>query len=205
MKLPEKTNPAYVASTDPTRYILNGVYINGDLAVATSGRTLVAAIGERDETDSKTHNPIVPTRIAKQAWPKTMSKKAALYQRLRINDDDRTCSAINRDGDEITAETIKGNYPRVKNVFPDVEGYTQSVGLNARLLMQIAEALGSDELILHFSAERHDQGLFTAPIYVTKTDSTPSVGILMPLRGGNRQPLKDNKAINYVKQMEDQP
>ncbi len=202
MKLAPKINPMHCASKDGTRYILNGVKIAGNMAVATDGRTLFAACGTRDDDDAD-RDTIIPTRAAKAAWPQTKRKRGCMLPILTINpkaeNEPGTVSILDVEFDKTTIKEIDGNYPRFEAVMPDVSKHTFRVGLNVKLLLQIAKCYGEDTVCLHINPDAMNGGAVSDPIIVTNEKSPEAVAIIMPMRHhGDEITLAKNPAVQEM-------
>lgn len=208
MKLPEKMNPMHCASKDNTRYILNGVKILGNLAVATDGRTLCVVKGTR-ETDDDERDALIPTRVAKAAWPQRKRARGAILPMLMINPQgpeiagmkgELTTTVLDKEMDKHTARDIDGNYPRFEAVLPDTSKHTLKVGINIKLLTNLAKAMGSDGVVLHFNAEKFQSGSYDEGMLVTATEGerTEAFGVIMPIRPSNLSDLSANHALKAV-------
>jgi DNA polymerase III sliding clamp (beta) subunit (PCNA family) len=201
VKLPNKINPMHCASKDSTRYVLNGVRIQGNLAVAVDGRTLFAAVGSRDEEDDA-RDALIPARAAKAAWPQSKGKRGCLLPMLTINPREEganvpgTVTVTDREFDRTTIKEIDGNFPRFEAALPDVSKHTLRVGLNVKLLLNIAKCYGHDEMFLHFNREEERGGCLSEAIIVTNSKSPDAVAILMPLRNPND--LTGNRALDAM-------
>lgn len=198
MKLPNKTNPVHCASKDGTRYILNSVSIQGDVAVATDGRSLFAVKGCREDDDDQ-RDAIIPKRLASAAWPQGKGKRGFILPMLTINpvtEGFATCTVTNTDMDRTTARDIEGNFPNVEKVIPDASQYKQRVGLNVKLLLQIAKCFGEDEIAIHFDSDGWRDGQGDKPMLIT-SKGRDAFGILMPLRT-NGDGLDKNEALNAI-------
>lgn len=200
MKLPNKMNPVHCASKDDTRYVLNSVSIQGDLAIATDGRSLFAVKGSREDEDDA-RDAIVPKRVALAAWPQGKGKRGTLFPTLNINPAEesklKTCTVINRDMDKTSVQDIDGTFPNIEKVIPDASKYTQRVGLNVKLLLNIAKCFGDDEIAIHFNAEGYAYGANSEPMIITAKDAS-AFGILMPLRAVGK-PMSENLALGAIR------
>lgn len=185
MKLSPKINPMHCASKDGTRYILNGVKITGNLVVSTDGRTLFAAICHRDEDDAD-RDALIPTRAAKAAWPQTKRKgKGSVLPLLTINPIDNglaTVTVMDRAFDKTTIKEIEGNFPAFHKVVPDGFAHTFKVGINIKLLLQIANCFGENEVCLHINPSAMNGGTASDPILVTSPKTPDAIAVLMPMR-----------------------
>lgn len=200
MKIPHKMNPVHCASKDGTRYILNSVSLQGDLAVATDGRTLFAVKGSRDDDDDP-RDATIPKRAARAAWPQSKGKRGAVLPMLTIKPVTEgafaTCEVMNRDFDKTTMKEIDGKFPNVEKVIPDTSKYTHRVGLSVELLQNIAKCFGEDQVMIHFNAEGWHGDTNGEPMMIT-SKSWEAFGILMPCRVTG-DGLNSNNALSEIR------
>lgn len=194
MKLPNGVNPAHAASNDQTRYVLNGVKFQGNLAVATNGRILVAAIATREDDDDA-RDAIVPTRAMIAGFKAAKGKRSrAVLPRLVINSISetepsglKTVTITDKQFDRTTVQDIDGKFPSFEQIFEDPAKHTLKLAFNAKLLADIAKALGTDAVELHLDPDGFKKdGLpaYGPQIYVTSNDDPDkeSIAVLMPMR-----------------------
>lgn len=203
-------NPVHCASKDGTRYVLNSVKIQGDLAIATDGRTLCVVKGERQDDDHE-RDALIPKRVAKAAWPQAKKKRGTVLPILMINPPEPdlgmvegalTTTVLDREFDKHTAKDIDGNFPKFEACVPDPKPYTMSIGINVNLLTQIAKSMGSNGVVLHFDPEEFKPE-YRGTVLVTATDGdkTKAFGVLMPMRGDDLTNLNKNHALDAVMQL----
>jgi DNA polymerase III sliding clamp (beta) subunit (PCNA family) len=188
----------HCASKDETRYVLNGVRIQGNLAVATDGRTLFAAVGYREDDDDA-RDALIPTRAAKAAWPQSKGKRGTLLPMLTINPKEdgkeATVTVTDREFDRATIKEIDGNYPQFGAVMTEASKHTLRVGINVKLLLNIAKCHGEDEMFLHLNPEEREGDQLKGAIIVT-SKNTEAMAILMPLR--ESYDLQGNQAVKEM-------
>ena len=198
MKLPDKINPVHCASKDGSRHVLNSVSLQGNLAVATDGRCLFAALGERGPDDDA-RDALLPKRAAKAAWPQAKKSRGVLLPMLTIlpavAPAAATCSLMTREMDTIQIRDIDGKFPAIDRVIPAAAGYTQRVGLNIAFLANIAKSFGETEVFIHFDAAAWLDGQQGQPMLVT-SKTQEAFAVLMPARCS--YDLRDNKALAAV-------
>lgn len=196
MKLPDKINPMHCASTDATRYILNGVALVGNLAIATNGRALFACVGTRESNDDS-RPAILPKRAAKAAFPQT-KRKALCFPLVQVLPREEGQYGATRitvtQGEETTYREIDGNFPNIEKVIPPHEGYSLTVGLNIKLLLDIAKCYGDDQLLIHLDPNEFKHGRYTAGMLITSPKTRDALAVLMPLRGDD-EPLPANGVL----------
>jgi len=133
---------AYAQSTDETRYILNGVYLNfrdGKFSlVATDGRRLALIAKEMDVPAESAGAIILPA--------KTVSELAHLLdkgEKVKINFNERRCAfqiATNKDTNGLVdsiylySKVVEGNYPNYQQVIP--KETHQRIKLERELFLQ---------------------------------------------------------------------
>jgi DNA polymerase-3 subunit beta len=133
---------AYAQSTDETRYILNGVYLNfldGKFSlVATDGRRLALIAKEMEVPAASAGAIILPA--------KTVSELAHLLdkgEKVKINFNDRRCAfqiATNKDTNGLVdsiylySKVVEGNYPNYQQVIP--KETHQRIKLERELFLQ---------------------------------------------------------------------
>jgi DNA polymerase III subunit beta len=133
---------AYAQSTDETRYILNGVYLNfrdGKFAlVATDGRRLALIAKEMDVPAESAGAIILPA--------KTVTELAHLLdkgEKVKINFNDRRCAfqiATGKDTNGLVdsiylySKVVEGNYPNYQQVIP--KETHQRIKLERELFLQ---------------------------------------------------------------------
>jgi len=133
---------AYAQSTDETRYILNGVYLNfrdGKFTlVATDGRRLALIAKEMEVPAESAGAIILPA--------KTVSELAHLLdkgEKVKINFNDRRCAfqiATNKDTNGLVdsiylySKVVEGNYPNYQQVIP--KETHQRIKLERELFLQ---------------------------------------------------------------------
>jgi DNA polymerase III subunit beta len=133
---------AYAQSTDETRYILNGVYLNfrdGKFSlVATDGRRLALIAKEMEVPAESAGAIILPA--------KTVSELSHLLdkgEKVKINFNDRRCAfqiATNKDTNGLVdsiylySKVVEGNYPNYQQVIP--KETHQRIKLERELFLQ---------------------------------------------------------------------
>jgi hypothetical protein len=199
MKLSTDTNPALVASKDPTRYVLQHVLFTDELAVATNGRMIVALCHEPDDLDGSDELPaLVPMKAVTAACAKKRGK--LFVQKLHVADG----KAILRGMDEeqsfkLTHDLPADKFPNFTKVFPAEAAHTLRIGINPRLLMDLAKAMGAtgkrEGVTLHIDPANRCGGMYVTASYDSEGEA---VGVLMPMRSPD-SPLEKNRALKRVR------
>lgn len=192
------------ASTDQTRYVLNGAYfdVENKRLVVTDGRRMVLLPVEVEPGDV---SGIVPTEAVTEAL--------RLAKKSKGTGPDGGLAGISingvvklRNGAEFPK--VDGVYPNYNQVIPDyvklrmqekrtegeqatVDGSLNertTVAFNARLLFEIAQAMGSDSVVLELvKSKKECAGVDPNEIIVARPASDKesvhgAVGVLMPMR-----------------------
>lgn len=202
MKLPDKVNPAHVASKDQTRYVLNGVMLTGDLAVATDGRVLFACRATREDGDDA-RDAIVPTKAAMAGFKaRRHGLVPALHVLPKSEDRQLECRVMHSLDESTTFRDIYGTFPNFTEVFTDPAKHTLKVALNVKLLEKLAKAFGEDMVTLNIDLDEckiddddNTRKFANGGMIVTGT-SPEAVGILMPCRPNST--LRRNTLIGRI-------
>lgn len=156
-------------SDSPTRFTLNGVYVDGDKAIACDGRMIAIVPIERGP-EEKT-GVIVPTAVIKAA--ERFGRRSKLYA-VKLNG---KAEAEDGSGWSMSLPYIDGNYPKYKDVIPD--GTVETITLDARKLLLLAEAIGAENhrkqlvITLHVKSK-------TDAVKVTCQQNPNALGVIMP-------------------------
>jgi len=178
---------AFAASTDPTRYYLNGVLLEVDDGVAR----LVATDGtrmsvyelqgvEHDANPLAREQCIIPSATAK-AW---LKDKPAMYMGGQAVTLEATELSITRRTTSVqsTHPLIDGSFPDWRKVLPDrtpESVCTAPARFNATFVGQLAAALKSAKLSTDINLTTTDDG--NGPIYFD-TEVEGFTHVIMPLR-----------------------
>ena len=134
-----------------------------------------------DEDDAITLPKLV-SAPALAAWEKSRPKKIAMTEDGRAEVSEARYS-------EPDAKVDGVSYPNLDNLWPTPKR-TFTVALNAKLLLSLAQAMGSDHLEITFDVDR------PANAATVRTDANESTGLIMPRRCDNMG-LHEN-ASDYV-------
>lgn len=191
-------NPVYCASNDETRYVLNGVCIRGNPAIATDGRSMFACLASRD-CDEHQGDVVIPTRAIKKGMPK---RKSSVLPCITLKDGDApVVSILDKQLDTTEIKPIDGKFPKLNGVVPDQSKHTLRLGLNAKLLSNIAEAYGDSELVLHLDPSRFEEYGYKDAFFVTGK-TRDAVAVLMPILIMDQSILTVNNALAEIKKQE---
>ncbi len=200
MKFNNATNPAHCASVDKTRYILNGVFVTGNLAVATNGRVLFASKIERDSDESK-RDALIPIRAMNEARKSRAPKKRGcgmlpMLTIVETSEEKPTpfVEVMSKEMDVTKYRDIEpvGNFPNFAHVIP-ANGSIR-LGLSFKLFAKIAKAFGTDDLTLHIQGD--DQDCVKDAVIVTSR-TNDAFAVIMPRR--TEDDLHFNEALNAAR------
>lgn len=195
------------ASTDQTRYVLNGAYfdVENKRLVVTDGRRMVLLPAEPEPGDV---SGIVPTEAVTEAL--RLAKKPKGKKTGSDPDGGLAGITINgvvklRNGAEFPK--VEGIYPNYAQVIPDYvklrmqEKRTEeeqtvvdraldertTIAFNARMLFEMAQAMGSDSVVLEMVKSKDGGGgVNPMPEIVVRPGNNEAVhgavGVLMPMR-----------------------
>lgn len=170
MKMPIKYRPELCCSNDPTQQILHNVMLKDDLIIATDGRRYIQIPVALEEGDV---DGVIPSAVIAEA-----RTQAEGSNELSVMSNGKLKFTSKFGPIEIENPASKvGKYPNTGQVTTRASNRKRHyIALNARLLMGIAEAIGSEEVTISFDNER-------SAITVEPKDSKKSVvhGILMPV------------------------
>jgi hypothetical protein len=202
MKLPDKLKPQFCCSKDSSRYILEYACCKDGMVMATNGKMMVAALTEKDEWDEDASDkaliPVAALKVATKRRRKgdfycqgVVSPQADHVIKVRDSLEETRLIKTSEDVDK---------FPNVGAVTPsDLVGLT-TVTLNAKMLWELAQALGTEGVCLHFK----DDGNHDA-IIAQATSLKDRIGLIMPMRGGYAEDLTDNKALKRLLEMKEKP
>jgi hypothetical protein len=153
-------------STDPNRENLGNIFVTRRHAMATNGiiLALVPIISEAEDTPG-----LMSADALKAGRKLTPARNGAIN--IALNGSQQL-----RDGTRIPRPT-DCKQPRIFHLLRHAHKDRQyRIGINATMLKTLADALGSDEVILDFGTQ-------TSAILVTPKQQTPgTMGLIMPIR-----------------------
>ena len=171
MKIKKECKIELIASRDETRHVLCNPYLQGSKLIATDGQRLVAIPVELEEGDSD--GPIDCSAFK-------LSRKTSSGEKLSKISANGCLKVETKDG-EITMprKNLDGySFPQWQKVLPNPDRGGIKIGLNAKFLYEIAQALGSDRVVIEILDA-------TSPIIVKGSHENyieGSIGVLMPVR-----------------------
>ena len=169
MKINKNCKIELVASKDKTRHALINPYLQGSKLIATDGKKLVAIPVEREDGDSD--GPIDCSAF------KLSRKTSSEFSKISANG----CLKVQTKDGEITMprKNLDGySFPQWQKVLPNPDRGGIKIGLNAKFLYEIAQALGGDRVVIEILDA-------DSPIIVKGSDDhyiEGSIGVLMPVR-----------------------
>lgn len=181
MILPE-TKIWQAASKDADRAILTAVHYDAKRKrlVAADGFMLAAVPVCAHEDENMSAN--IPAEVIKQAAK--LAKRRADEPALAIGDGTATPFVANTDRWGEPVPLVDGQYPDYNQVIPRAERYKFAVALDAKRLLQLAEALidnGGQGVRLYLSEDGNSNSpIVVKPIPIGYSDSG-AIGVLMPM------------------------
>ena len=163
-----------IASSGASRYAINEPYLDGDTLVSTNGIALVALKIERGEGDKDGYVTADVLKAARRLTTKAMPEVSI------IANGSYTLS----DG-SVLPRKHEGNYPNWRQIMPRTEGESkprQVIALNAKVLWEMAQAMGAEELRLEILDGV--SAIIVKPACAKKTCAAPegTIGVLMPVK-----------------------
>jgi hypothetical protein len=170
MKLNKNCKIELVASKESTRLALINPYLQGSNLIATDGRKLVAIPVELEDGDSDGPVDCSAFKLAR----KTVSGEK--FSKISANG----CLKVQTKDGEITMQRSfkETTFPAWEKVLPDPDRGGIKIGLNAKFLYEMAQALGGDCVVIEILDA-------TSPIVVKGSNENyieGSIGVLMPVR-----------------------
>lgn len=201
MKLPDKLKPQFCCSKDASRYILQYACVKDGMVLATDGRMMVAALTEEDDwkedVSDKALIPVAALKVATKRRTRSNSYVQGVVS-PQTNDIIKVRDSLEETRLIKTSEDVD-RFPNIGAVTPsDLVGLT-TVTLNAKMLWELAQALGTEGVCLHFRNGSGDA------IMVQATSFKDRIGLIMPIRGGYAENLTDNKALKRLLEMKEKP
>lgn len=169
MKIDSQFQPTLAVSKDETRYALNNLHLDtaAKRLVATDGHMLCSIPVEVQEGD--TTGPIQPDAFA---MARKDQRKSGTVE-IKANGSVALPNGVTYERPNV------GQFPDYAQVIPEANRDGFKIGLDARLLYDLAVAIGSEKgraiVTLCFGKDSAD------PIRVTRSDNE-AVGVLMPCR-----------------------
>jgi len=176
MKIDKRYKVEKVIGNDSTRDVLCNPYLSTrdgkGVMVATDGVRLACVPVERDEQDKDGHVSVRALNEARRQAGRTGTPEVICTE--------DTLTLL--DGSTIPRKD-QGKYPKWEQVVPAVDGNWQKLTLDAKLLHELANAIGSSKVALTFKCEGSQ---VLNPILVEtgieSADGRKPFGLLMPTR-----------------------
>jgi hypothetical protein len=199
MRIPEAKIEKAV-SKDATRPVLTRLYLRISERVTGRGRSRrVHREGHLEATD--TYKLVrVPVKIADDDVQGFIPVEALTRARKQKLPEITAAEGV-RVGDVTFDRPADGTFPDAPSFIPEDENIVFRIGVNAVFLRELAEALGSDQVVLEFQGQevRTKGGTLRGvlpeqrkPIRVSPLDQSGPVGVLMPVllrnsKGGDQR------------------
>ena len=169
MKIDKSTKIYKSCDKAGTRPVLSGCFLTKDInnrsiLVAADGYKL--AVVHVSESESDTHESIIPLEAVKLATKdnKTFIAVNGNVQVMAMGKDTIT-----------TFDKIEGTFPNYSQLIPDKSTSEYRIGLDAKLLFELAESLGTDKVILTFHGAASPIG-----VKAMSGNDEDDYGLLMP-------------------------
>lgn len=169
MKIDKSTKIYKSCDKSGTRPVLSGCFLTKDInnrsiLVAADGYKL--AVVHVSESESDTHESIIPLEAVKLATKdnKTFIAVNGNVQVMAMGKDTIT-----------TFDKIEGTFPNYSQLVPDTKTSEYRIALDAKLLLELAESLGTEKVILTFHGGHSPIGV--KPMGGNNEDD---YGLLMP-------------------------
>lgn len=188
MLIDRKYEVAKVPPKQPGRYAMQHLHLNVErkTLTATDGRVLAIVPVQPDEHDATGLVPVDAIKAAFKAPPAHLRKQD--QARVEANG----CVVAHVEGGRLESVRPDGEFPRYEAVIDrDTFGAsdTLKIGLNAKLLYALAQALGAEEgaITLHIKPEKNHSNAwgegrkYLHPIGVKAHNSPDAIGCIMPI------------------------
>jgi DNA polymerase III sliding clamp (beta) subunit (PCNA family) len=127
------------ASSDVTRYSINGVRFEADKLIATDGHRLHMVTGSKvSEAEAPNESVTIESEACKRIISAMGTKDTALI--VDTSDIDGSAKVRVSSGVELTCEVIQGEYPNYSQVIPERSDTKKRLIVNARYLKSLCEA-----------------------------------------------------------------
>ena len=176
MKLHKDCLIEKVLCKDATRHAITETYLDtengcGSL-IATNGKSIAVIPVELEEGDVAGY---VATEGIKQA---RKADKRASFPSLKLNGTLKLSNGVEMPRTTLPTGT---QFPQWRQVIPKDEGYTVEFAFDAKLLYELAQAMGSDGVVIRYKADRKPLLVRPTPL-AGCTPCLGSKGVLMPIR-----------------------
>lgn len=161
--------------------------------MATCGRVVMVAISEESEGDTTKTALVSPDAV--KASIKRRKGGKHLQGKILLTDDH---AVVQHDQDSQTLYKNKkvGKYPSIRQALPDASKMTMRLGINSKLLANLAQSMGGDEIVLHIDPETLREDNRAGAILATNNKSNDVIGCIMTLRISDQfAPLGKNHAL----------
>ena len=166
MQIDKKYRIEHCVSKDSTREQMNNIFVNKTHAMATNGHILARVPIELEKGDTEGCLSPEALKLARKVTPKNLG-----FAQIVLNG-----SQVMPDGTAMTRPTATPP-PQTEKIVNEADaGKKFTVALDASYLKDIADALGSDRLVMSF-------GTPTSAILIRPFEGDEgALGLLMPIR-----------------------
>ena len=167
MQIDKKYKLEKCVSTDPARENLQNIYVSEKQAFATNGHYLAIVPTQFEKDDTIGWLTPGALKLARRVAPKSSD---TIHIELNGTQTLPDGTVMARPGDQVKP-------PQVVDILKQARANRKfRVGLNAEYLKDLAEALGTDELVLEFGGS--DKPIQVTPVH----GEEGTTGLLMPIR-----------------------
>lgn len=185
MKLPEGLMPHLITCKTGVRYFMMNVCYRDGMVSASDGKMLVAAITPKDELD-EVSQALIPASFMARSIQKR--RKDHPYEgRVKLSEE--KAEILDKDNIRMIRDIFQEDvdkFPQVALVIPDIK-VPLKLSLNAKMLYQLAKALGNDSVHLTIDASRLGGAI------IVENNEKDRVGVLMARTNEGRP--KQNLAL----------
>ena len=180
MRYPKECKIHLAAAKEESRYMITSVQLDlsepeAAVLVATDGRGLAVVHGEQQATDTEGQ---IPVEAIKAAAKSAMGEKGKTkYSTIECNG---TAEVKDKEGNLSSFQRPTDcKFPDWRKIVPKEGKYT--IGLNARKLWELAQAIGCENVQVSFSAP--DEPVLLKPISIDGASDRRNYAVLMPISG----------------------
>lgn len=204
MQLPQGLKPQFVISKDASRYMLCNALVKDGVLYASNGRTALFALYQKTDPfeEDEVETALIPHAALKVAT-RRRSKSTAYFSGV-INLLKQGWVRCREQGLDVKIEYRAPDdvdrFPNCAKAVPHEWSNPHSVHFNAKLLYELAQAMGDDQIELTYDGD--DNG---DPMMVKCHKLGDRFGLIMPLRSTMKYSTVPNVAHKRVCEIRDTP